>query len=296
MNWQATSFDWNLARAFLATVEEGSLSAAARALGLSQPTLGRQVAALEAALNVVLFERIGRSLVLTQSGLDLVDHVRGMQEAASRLALGASGQSQSVAGRVRITATDLMSAHVLPRVLRKVHDVAPMIEIEIVATNDISDLQLREADIAIRHVRPEQPELVAKLVGQASAHIYASPAYLARRGQPMSFREMEQHDFVGFGDSDRLIGHLKGIGLTLTRDNLKIGSDNGYVSWELARHGYGIIVMADDVAAEAPDMVRLVPDMEPIVFPIWLTVHRELMTSRRIRLVFDFLDGYFSER
>lgn len=296
MNWQATSFDWNLARAFLATVEEGSLSAAARALGLSQPTLGRQVAALEAALNVVLFERVGRSLVLTQSGLDLVDHVRAMREAASRLSLVASGQSQSVAGRVRITATDLMSAHILPLVLTKLREVAPMIEIEIVATNSISDLQLREADIAIRHVRPEQPELVAKLVGQASAHFYASGTYLSRRGHPASFEEMSQHEFVGFGDQDRLIALFGGIGLNLTPDNVRIGSENGFVAWELARHGYGIIAMSDDVAALAPDMVRLVPDMEPIVFPVWLAVHRELATSRRFRVVFDLLDAYFSQR
>lgn len=296
MNRQPASFDWNLARAFLATVEEGSLSAAARALGLTQPTLGRQVAALEAELNVVLFERIGRSLVLTQSGLDLLDPVRAMREAANRVSLVASGQSQSVAGKVRITATDIMSAHILPLVLCKLREVAPMVEIDIVAANDIRDLQLREADIAVRHVRPDQPELVAKLVGQATAHFYASKAYLSHQDHPTSFEDLRDHQFVGFGDNDRLIALFDEIGLRLTNANFLIGSESGVVAWELARQGYGIIVMSDDVAAHAPDMERILPDMEPIVFPIWLAVHRELATSRRIRLVFDLLVEYFSER
>ncbi len=296
MSWQPASFDWNLARAFLATVEEGSLSAAARVLGLTQPTLGRQVAALEAELNVVLFERIGRSLVLTQSGLDLLDHVRGMREAANRVSLVASGQSQRVAGKVRITATDVMSAHVLPLVLSQLRVLAPMVEIDIVAANDIRDLQLREADIAVRHVRPEQPELFAKLATEASAHFYASKDYLERRGRPASFHAMKDHDFIGFGDNDRLIALLAGHGLDLGAENFKIGSESGVVAWELARHGFGIVVMSDDIARAAPEMERLLPEMDPIVFPIWLVVHRELATSRRIRLVFDLLVEFFSTR
>ena len=107
MKWQTVSFDWNQARAFLVTVEEGSLTAAARALGLTQPTLGRQVAALEDSLGVTLFDRVGRSLRLTPSGLELLDHVRSMGDAAGRVSLTASGQSQTVEGQVCITASDL---------------------------------------------------------------------------------------------------------------------------------------------------------------------------------------------
>lgn len=296
MNWQSISFDWNQARAFLATVEEGSLSAAARVLGLTQPTLGRQVAALEAELDTVLFERVGRSLVLTQSGVELAVHVRAMAEAANLVSLSASGRSQAIAGLVRITATDVMSVFHLPVALRQIREIAPLLEIEVISSNDIRDLQHREADIAIRHVRPEQPELIARLVGEATAHFYAARSYLDQHGRPGSFAEMASHDFIGFGDNLRTIGQFREIGLALAPENFRIGSESGVVAWEMARSGLGIIVMADDVASREAGMERLLPDMPPIIFPVWLAVHRELATSRRIRLVYDVLVTFFSER
>ena len=296
MNWQSVSFDWNQARAFLATVEEGSLSAAARALGQTQPTLGRQVAALEEELNIVLFERIGRSLVLTQSGLELLDHVRAMSEAANRISLTASGQSQTIEGQVRITASDVMSAYILPTALKRLREIAPLVEVDVVAANDIRDLQLREADIAIRHIRPEQPDLIARLVSEATAHFYASKNYLDQHGRPESFDDMSDHAFIGFGDNDRLIEHLNPHGLSLTAKNFRLGSECGVVSWEMALNDLGIIVMSDGVAAGSPGMERVLPNMEPIVFPIWLTTHRELHTSRRIRLVFDLLAEFLTKQ
>jgi len=295
MNWQSVSFDWNQARAFLATVDEGSLSAAARALGLTQPTLGRQVAALEEALDVLLFERVGRSLVLTPSGLELVDHVRAMCDAANLISLTASGQSQTIEGKVRITASDVMSALILPPALTSLRKIAPSIEIDVVAANDIRDLQLREADIAIRHVRPDQPDLIAQLIGDATAHFYASKSYLAQRGRPASLDDIAGHDFIGFGDNPRMIELLTPLGLRLTRNNFRLGSENGVVAWELARSGLGIIIMSDKVAVEDPGIERVLPDMEPFVFPIWLTAHRELHTSRRIRLVYDHLADFLTK-
>ncbi len=295
MNWQSVSFDWNQARAFLATVEEGSLSAASRALGLTQPTLGRQVAALEEQLDVVLFERVGRSLVLTQSGIELSEHVRAMCEAANRVSLTASGQSQIIEGRVRITASDVMSAHILPPVIRKIRETAPLLEIDVVAANDIRDLQLREADIAIRHIRPEQPDLIARLVSEATASFYASKKYLDQHGRPGSLKELYDHDFIGFGDNDRMIERLNPFGLSLTPDNFRLGSESGVVAWELAKQGLGIIVMSDEVAAATPNIERVMPDMEPFAFPVWLTAHRELHTSRRIRLVFDLLAEFLTK-
>lgn len=154
--------DWNHLRAFLATVESGSLSAAARSLGLTQPTLGRQVAALEQELGVLLFERLGRSLVPTLAGRELFESARSMGEAASRLSIIASGQSQSIEGLVRITASDIVAAHILPPILKRLNEVAPGIVVDVVADNDVRDLMRREADIAIRHVRPEQPDLIAR--------------------------------------------------------------------------------------------------------------------------------------
>lgn len=289
MNWQSVSFDWNQARAFLATVEEGSLSAAARALCLTQPTLGRQVAALEAQLDVVLFERVGRSLVLTPSGVELLEHVRAMYAAASRLSLTASGQSQAVEGVVRITASDVMSAHVLPRGLKALRKVAPRLEIEVIAVNDIRDLQQREADIAIRHVRPEQPDLIARLICETTAHIYASRRYIEQFGRPTSAADLTAHEFIGLGDNARLVEALQQLGLPIGINNFPIGTQNLLVAWEMMLEGLGAIIIADHVAKGVPGVERLLPDMEPIVFPIWLTAHRELHTSRRIRIVFDVL-------
>ena len=158
MNWDDIAFDWNRVRAFLATAEEGSLSAAARALHQTQPTLSRQVTGLEQSLGVTLFERGHRQARLTVAGLELLEHVRAMAEAANRVSLAASGQSQAIEGRVCITATELLAAHHLPRMLRKLREQAPGIVVEVVASDELRDLIRREADIAIRHAQPTQPE------------------------------------------------------------------------------------------------------------------------------------------
>lgn len=295
MNWQSVAFDWNQARAFLATVEEGSLSAAARALGLTQPTLGRQVTALEAELGVVLFERVGRSLVLTPSGVELLEHVRAMYAAANQISLTASGQSQSIEGLVRVTATDMLSVHVLPAAVAALRKIAPRLDIEIIAANDIRDLQRREADIAIRHVRPEQPDLIARLICEPTAHAYASKSYIEKYGRPKSQAELSAHSFIGNVDDGRMLEALKGFGLDLSPENFRIGSNSSLVDWEMAVNGLGVAIMADHIAVGSPTMERLVPDMKPIVFPVWLTSHRELHTSRRIRVVFDLLAKFLVE-
>ena len=287
--------DWNRIRAFLATAEEGSLSAAAKSLGLTQPTLGRQVAALEDELGILLFERVGRSLVLTRAGIELLDYTRAMGDAANRIALAASGQSQSIEGQVRITASDVFSAHVLPPFLHDLRRAAPQLQIDIVAANDIRDLMRREADIAIRHVRPEQPDLIARLVREATANFYASTDYLDRRGRPQTLADMGNHDFISFGDTQEMLRHYLPLGLPLTEAHFPIGSQSGVVAWEYARRGFGITAMGDEVARTCPEMELVLPGMIPISFPVWLTTHRELHTSRRIRLVFDMLAEFLSK-
>lgn len=290
----ARGFDWTQARAFLATAEEGTFSGAARRLRLTQPTLGRQVAALEDDLGVLLFERVGKSLILTEAGRDLLEHVRVMGEAADRMALIASGRSQAIEGQIRITASDVMSAHVLPPVLKQLRQRAPKLEIDVIAANDIRDLMRREADIAIRHVRPEQPELIARLVREATAHFYAARSYLVARGHPNNVTDLAGHDFISFGDSERMIEYMHPLGISLTAENFRLGSQNGTVAWEMARQGLGIAPMSDDVAEAFPEMERVLPDMAPIMYPVWLATHRELHTSRRIRLVFDMLADFLA--
>jgi DNA-binding transcriptional LysR family regulator len=178
--------DWNQARAFCATADSGSLSAAARKLGLTQPTLSRQVAALAVALGTTLFERIGKRLVLTDADLSLVEHARAMSMAAEALALAAAGKSQDIEGRVTISATDAVSAYLLPGLVARIREKAPQITLVIVASDSISDLRKRQADIAIRHVRPTEPELIAKLVGEMTAHFYAAESWIAKNGMPES--------------------------------------------------------------------------------------------------------------
>ena len=296
MNWQAVSFDWNQARAFLATAEEGSLSAAARALGQTQPTLSRQVAALEEALAVTLFERVGRSLSLTQPGLELLEHFRAMGDAASRISLTASGQSQAIEGQVSITATNWTATYHLPAVLKQLREIAPAIEIHVVDSNELRDLTRREADIAIRHVRPEQPDLIAKLVGETSAHLYAAPEYLDRHGRPETASDLSGAAFIGVEDAERLLPVLNGLGLSLTRQNFNLITSSGTVIVELVRQGLGISLLTRDIAALTPGLEPVLPELDPIPVPIWLVTHRELHTSRRIRLVFDLLAEYFARK
>ncbi|KZY47979.1 LysR family transcriptional regulator, partial [Roseovarius sp. HI0049] len=269
--------------------------AAARALGQTQPTLGRQVAALEAALGVTLFERAGRTLMLTKAGLDLLEHTRAMGAAAERIALTASGAAQAVEGQVRITASDVMCAHILPPFVARLRLAAPGLEIDLVAANDIRDLQRREADIAIRHVRPEQPELTARLARDMTARPYAATVYLEARGRPKAPSDMADHDFISYGDVSRMIGFLAPLGYGVAKANFRVGSENGVVAWELARQGLGIAMMADDVGRGTPGMEALLPEVEPLRFPVWLVTHREVHTSKRIRLVFDMLAEFLAD-
>lgn len=289
MNWQSITFDWNQARAFLVTAEEGSLSAAARALGLTQPTLSRQVAALEETLGVTLFERVNKSLILTEAGVELAEHVRAMGEAASRVSLAASGQSQQIEGLVTISTTDVMAAYLLPDILKDLRRKAPGIEIRVISTNSLSDLRRREADIAIRHVAPDHPELYARKLRDANGRIFAARSYLEQFGRKLTKDDAPDLDFLGYEDNEQLIGYLRALGLDVTQANIKISSPNLLVAWEYVRLGFGLGVGADEIAARCPEIVPAFEDVAAISFPIWLVTHRELHTSLRIRTVFDHL-------
>jgi DNA-binding transcriptional LysR family regulator len=294
MNWKAISFDWNQVRAFLATAEEGPLSAAARALGLTQPTLGRQVAALEETLGVTLFDRAGRALHLTPTGIDLLEHVRAMGDAAARVSMAASGQSQAVEGHVTITASDVLSAYVLPDVISDLREAAPGITVDIVASNALSDLGRREADIAIRHVRPEQPDLIARLLQEVPATLFASRDWVRTHGMPLDPSEMAARSFVGPEPPDEMMQWLQAQGIAVSRANFPVLTSSGVVYWEMVRRGLGAGVMVRDIARVTPDVVELLPELTPVPVPYWLVTRRELHTSRRIRIVFDHLAQAFS--
>ena len=294
MDWRSVNFDWNRARAFLITAEEGSLSAAARALKLTQPTLGRQVAALEQELGVALFEHSGRGLELTPSGLDLIEHVRAMGDAASRLSLSASGQSESLEGSICMTATEVTAAFALPPIIAKLRRMEPGIEIELIASNSTSDLKRREADIAIRSFRPTQPDLIAKKVGDIKAYLYAAPSYLDFLGNPTSLDDLNEAEFIGFDRNDILIAALNEAGLKLTHENFPVITENHLVQWQLVKQGVGIGIMPVEVGDAESSVQRAFPDLEPLIGEVWLVAHRELKTSRRVRMVFDFLASELS--
>ncbi|MEP2030671.1 MAG: LysR family transcriptional regulator [Paracoccaceae bacterium] len=289
MDWKSVKFDWNKARAFLVTAEEGSFSAAARALGMAQPTLGRQVSALEDDLGVVLFQRAGRGLTLTQSGLELMDHVRAMGEAATRISLTASGQSQSVIGTVSISASEVTSAFVLPGIVTRLRQTHPGITIEVVATNSLSDLRRREADIAVRSMRPTDPDLVARKLKSGKAELFAAQSYLDRIGQPRCSADLTEAEFVGFDDNGPFLDGLNDLGLNLTSSNFQVRSGTHLIQWELVKQGAGIGVMMSEVGDAEPQVERAAPWLPAFEYDIWLVAHRELNTSRRIRLVFDWL-------
>jgi len=289
MDWRSVKFDWNRARAFLVTAEEGSLSAAARALGMTQPTLGRQVTALEEELNVILFERAGQGLVLTPSGMELLEHVRTMGEAASQVSLAASGQSENIEGNVCISVSEVYAVFILPPIIAKLRQMEPKIQIEIIATNDASDIRRREADIALRNFQPTQPDLIAKKIKDVSARFYATPEYLRKIDHPKSPEDLEHAEFINFDGTDMIIAELNKRGFNLSKKNFPLLTENYIAHWELVKQGLGIGIMPEEIGDAEPKVKRVLKDFPPIEFPIWLTTHRELRTSRRVRIVFDLL-------
>ena len=284
------NFDWNRARAFLITAEEGSFSAAARALRSTQPTVGRQVAGLEEELGVTLFERVGTRLELTVSGLELLEHVRAMGDAANRTSLVATGQSESVEGNVSITASEAIAAFLLPPILEKLRRSHPGITLELVISNEARDLHRREADIAIRNFEPQHPDLIAHKIRVTTAHFYAAPSYTERMGPLETNEDLARVEVLGFESSENMVEQMKNhLNLTLRNDQFPVVTNNHLVQWELCKQGAGVCLMMDEVAQLDATVQKVFPELPSISVPIWVVCHRELRTSRRLRLVFDWI-------
>jgi len=295
MDRRAIKFDWNRARAFLVTAEEGSLSAAALALDMSQPTVGRQVSALESELGISLFERTNSGLVLTQSGADLMVEVKAMADAATNLSRLASGHVEAVEGIVCISATEMMAAYILPPIIGKLRNQWPKIEIEIIASSDTSDLSRREADIAIRNYRPTQQELIAKRVKNTFGHLYASKSYLQKLEHRQSAQDLNNAVFLGVDRSNGVISYLNKFGFDLDSSNFPLIVANHLVQWEMVKHGSGIGFMMEKIGDAEPLVERVIPALPAFETETWLVAHRELKTSRRFRVVFDYLAAELSD-
>ncbi|MTI19068.1 LysR family transcriptional regulator [Rhodobacteraceae bacterium RKSG542] len=289
MEWKNIGFDWNHARAFYVTAEQGSLSAASRALGLTQPTLGRQVTALEEELGVTLFARIGNKLQLTPAGQELLGHLKQMAEAAARFSISAAGTTETLDGKVTISASEVYAFHLLPPIIKSLRESYPNMEFEIIASNALSDIRKREADIAIRNARPSDPELIARNIGEDEAYLYASPAYLQRAGTPQTPEDLQQATMIGFDNVEILLKGLNDFGLPVTRESFKVLSASHLIQWQMIKNGAGIGVMTKLLGDSEPQVTRVLEEFTSIRYPIWLVTHRDLKTTRRYRLVFDHL-------
>ncbi|WP_375452445.1 LysR family transcriptional regulator [uncultured Devosia sp.] len=284
--------DWSLWRSFSAVVKTGSLSAAARELGLSQPTLGRHIEALEQALELSLFERTLNGLKANAAALRLYEPVAAAETALAQAAIMAAGAQAEFSGTVRITASTVTSNYVLPIVLQPIRERYPAIAIETVPTDSAENLLLREADIAIRMFRPTQLELVTKKLGEIPIVPCAHQSYLARRGTPARAADLRSHDMIGYDRSDAILAHAKRIGLPLRREQFVLRTDSQTQLWELVRAGLGIGFAQRSLAQRTPGIVVLPFDLAIPALPIWLTTHKELFTNHRIRAIYDALaDG-----
>ena len=285
--------NWSHIRAFEKIAENGTLTAAAKALGLSQPTLSRQLRALEADLGIALFETTGTGLMMTDAAKDLLVHARAMADSANKFALIATGRNANLEGTVSLTATEQVAVRYVPQIIEQLDHVAPKISIQILVSDEVQDLQRREADIAIRHVRPEQGDLIARLVCEHRAFAYASQSYIDRYGMPKFGQPLTGHRFLAYGNHDRVQTYLAQAGVEVKDENFHHDSSDGFASWELVKRGFAIGIADEALAMNTPGMVQVLTGMQPLPIPFWLVSHRELQTSPKIRLVFDTMAAFF---
>lgn len=279
--------DWSLWRSFAAVVDHGSLSAAARQLGLTQPTLGRHIEELERTLDVALFERSLQGLKPTETALRLFEPVANARAALAEATLRAEGTHEDLSGTVRLTASLVTCNYVLPPMLRTLREEFPGIAIELVPSDSAENLLLREADIAVRMFRPTQLDLTTRKLGTIPVVACAHESYLARRGLPTDPRALRDHDLIGFDRSDLIITGARDMGLALARADFQMRTDSQTAMWELAKAGLGIAFAQAGLVKETPGMVHILPTLAPLTLDVWLTTHRELFTSRRIRAIYD---------
>ncbi len=285
-----TPFDWSLIRSFLAALDQGSLLGAARLLKTSQPTLGRHITELESQLGVVLFERTGRGLVPTATALQLADSAREMESGALQLSRALSGTQLQTAGTVRITASVPVAVQLMPPILARMRLALPDIQVELVSSNQVSNLLRREADIAVRMVRPEQGTLIAKKIGRVGVGAYAHRSYLARRSPLRKLADLLQHDLIGHDTDPSILRGFQALGFAVGPEIFALRTDDFIVQWQAVRSGLGIGFIADYMARTDPDVLRVLPTALKVPdLPMWLAVHREIRTNGRIRAVYDFL-------
>ncbi|WP_375186425.1 LysR family transcriptional regulator [Pseudooceanicola sp.] len=287
---EAETLDWSLWQAFLAVAETGSLSAAARRLQQSQPTLGRQIRKLEDNTGLDLFARQPRGLDLTDHGRALLPAARRMAEASGQIALAMAGEERGLTGTLRITASEIVAYHHLPPILARMRAEAPEMTVVLLPTDSSENLLFREADIAIRMYRSDQLDIVTRQIGTLSIGAFAARNYLERRGMPTTPEEIMEHDLIGFDRADLILRGMRQMGLTVDRDSFALRCDDQVTYWELVRAGNGIGFGQHAVAAKCPEVVELFPNLPIPPLPVWLAAHEAMRRTPRVALAWRILE------
>ena len=289
MDISNNSLDWTYIRAFLAVAEAGSLSAAARVLGQSQPTLGRHIKAAEAALGAELFKRHSGGFQLTEIGMSLLEPARVMAKASAQMSMLAAERDVHLSGTVRITASMVVSHYLLPPIISKIRQVEPGIEIELVPSDTSENLLFREADIAIRMYRPTQLDVVTRKIADHPMALYAAHNIISKYGQPQNIDDLRNLPFVGFDRSDLILRHMRAMGVDVDKNFFGVRCDNQTTFWELVCAGCGVGAMQTVIGDADSNVQRL--DFQPDLpsLPIWLAVHEVLYKNPRVKMVWDYL-------
>lgn len=289
MDKHAHPLDWSLAAAFLAVAETGSLSAAARRLGTTQPTIGRQIKTMEQQLGADLFHRAARGLTLTDTGTRIVEPARAMRDAVNQMTLTAAGQSATLKGTVRITASVATSVYHLPQIIGDIRVAEPEIEIELVASDESRNLLFREADIAVRMYRPTQEDLITQHIGDIALGVFASRSYLERKGGLHDPSQIADHDVVGYDADTSIIDGMRDAGVPVDRHFFKVRCDDNIAYWNLVRAGCGVGFAQRGLGVGDPEIVEIDLGFPLPSLPVWLTAHEAMRHTPRVRRVWDML-------
>jgi DNA-binding transcriptional LysR family regulator len=281
--------DWNLYRSFLAVMREKSLSAAARSLALTQPTLARHIDALQTALGFELFVRSQRGLFPTEAAQELLGYAENLEANAAAMLRTASGFGATVRGTVRITASEIVGAEVLPPILADIRRTHPQLEFELVLSNAVDNLLRRDADIAVRMVEPVQEVLVVRKLGSVPLGFYAHVSYLAHAGVPHSLADLARHTLIGFDRETPSLRAIRARVPELDGVHFTLRASNDVAQLRAIQTGFGIGICQVGLARRDPHLVRLLPDTFEITLGIWLAMHENLRSTPRCRAVFDGL-------
>jgi DNA-binding transcriptional LysR family regulator len=285
----AAEISWELYRSFLAVLKEGSLSGAARALDIAQPTVGRHIAALEKSLSLALFTRSQTGLTPTESAQSLRGYAESMQSTAASLERAAASQGAGVRGTVRVTCSDVIGVEVLPPIITALRNQYPELKVELVLTNRVQDLLRSEADIAVRMVRPRQELLVARRVGQIKLGLYAHQRYLTRHGTPSTIADLAEHSLIGFDQTTEFLRNASKALPTWRREAFAMRTDNDLAQMALIRSGAGIGVCQTAIACRDEALVRVLPKQFSLPLETWITMHEDLRNSPRCKVTFEAL-------